>query len=134
MKNVSHELIRMKRGLAETCYVFFKTLANPARLAILEILRDGSRNVTEISEELKQEQSMISHNLRALEKCGFVFSERRQKQRFYSLNKETMEPIFKTFKHHSEKYCPTGGKCLTAKGLREQRKKDASRQLRVTHQ
>jgi len=124
----------MKRGLAETCYVFFKTLANPARLAILEILRDGSRNVTEISEELKQEQSMISHNLRALEKCGFVFSERRQKQRFYSLNKETMEPMFKTFKHHSEKYCPTGGKCLTAKGLREQRKKDASRQLRVTHQ
>jgi DNA-binding transcriptional ArsR family regulator len=124
----------MKRGLAETCYAFFKTLANPARLAILEILRDGPRDVTEISEELKQEQSMISHNLRALEKCGFVFSERRQKQRFYSLNKETMEPIFKTFKHHSEKYCPTGGKCLTAKGLREQRKKDASRQLRVTHQ
>jgi len=134
MKNVSCGLMWMKRGLAETCYVFFKTLANPTRLAILETLRDGPRNVNEIAEELKQEQSMISHNLRALEKCGFVFSERRKKQRFYSLNKETMEPLFKTFKHHSEKYCPTGGKCLTAKGLREQRKKDASRQLHVTHQ
>jgi DNA-binding transcriptional ArsR family regulator len=134
MKNVSCELMWMKRGLAETCYVFFKTLANPTRLAILETLRDAPRNVNEIAEELKQEQSMISHNLRALEKCGFVFSERRKKQRFYSLNKETMEPLFKTFAHHFEKYCPTGGKCLTAKGLREQRKKEASRQLHVTHQ
>ena len=134
MKNITHELIWMKRGLAETCYAFFKNLANPTRLAILETLRDAPRNVNDIAEELKQEQSMISHNIRALEKCGFVFSERRKKQRLYSLNKETMEPLFKTFKHHSEKYCPTGGKCLTAKGLREKRKKDASSQLRVTHE
>lgn len=134
MTNMAHELMWMKRGLAETCYVFFKSLANPTRLAILETLEDAPRNVNDIAEKLKQEQSMISHNLRALEKCGFVFSERKKKQRFYSLNKETMEPLLKTFKHHSEKYCPTGGKCLTAKGLREKRKKDASRQLSVTHE
>jgi len=124
----------MKRGLAETCYVFFKTMANPTRLAILETLRDGSKNVTEIAEKLKQEQSMISHNLKPLEKCGLVFSERKERQRIYSLNKETMEPLFKIFAHHSEKYCPTGGKCLAQDGLRELRKKDASRQLHVTHQ
>lgn len=124
----------MKRGLSETCYVFFRTLANSARLAILETLRGGPRNVTEIANELNQEQSMISHNLEQLEKCGFVFSERRKKQRFYSLNKETMEPVFKTFSHHLDKYCPTGGKCLTGKDLRAYRKREASRQLHVTHQ
>ena len=124
----------MKRGLSETCYVFFRILANSARLAILETLRTGSRNVTEIAQELNQEQSMISHNLKQLEKCGFIFSERRKKQRFYSLNKETMEPVFKTFNHHSEKYCPTAGKCLTGKDLRAHRKREASQKLHITHQ
>ena len=133
MKNISCELTGMKRGLSETCYVFFKVLANPTRLAILEVLRDKPRSVTEIAESLKQEQSMISHNLEPLEKCRFVFSERKEKQRVYSLNKETVEPLFKLFAHHAQKYCPTRGKCLTEKGFRELRKKDASGQLHVTH-
>jgi len=133
MSNVSYELTCMKRGLSETCYVFFKVLANPTRLAILEALRDKPRSVNEIAESLKQEQSMISHNLEPLEKCRFVFSERKEKQRIYSLNKETAEPLFGLFAHHSQKYCPTGGKCLTEKGLKEMRKREASRQLHVTH-
>ena len=133
MNNVSCELTRMKRGLSETCYVFFKVLANPTRLAILEVLRDKPRSVTEIAESVKQEQSMISHNLKALERCRFVISERREKQRFYSLNKETVEPLFKLFAYHSQKYCPTRGKCLTENSLRELRKKAASGQLHVTH-
>jgi DNA-binding transcriptional ArsR family regulator len=133
MNNVSCELTGMKRGLSERCYVFFKVLANPTRLAILEALRDRPKSVTEIAESLKQEQSMISHNLEPLEKCKFVFSERREKQRFYSLNKETVEPLFKLFDHHAQKYCPTRGKCLTEKGLRQLRKKQASGQLHVIH-
>ena len=116
----------MKQNLSETCHQFFSTLANPTRLAILELLRDGPRNVTKISEALNQEQSMISHNLKPLERCRFVFSERRKKERFYSLNKETMEQLFKIFSYHAEKYCPTGGKCLTDRGFRGQEKKGAS--------
>jgi DNA-binding transcriptional ArsR family regulator len=114
--------------------VFFKVLANPTRLAILEVLRDKPRSVTEIARSLKQEQSMISHNLKPLEKCRFVFSERKEKQRIYSLNKETVEPLFRLFDYHAQKYCPTRGKCLTEKGLRERRKKEASSQLHVTHE
>jgi DNA-binding transcriptional ArsR family regulator len=124
----------MKRELSEICYVFFKVLANPARLAILEILREKPRNVTEIAESLKQEQSMISHNLKTLERCRFVFSERKEKQRIYSLNHETVEPLFKLLAYHSQKYCPTGGKCLSETGLRQLRKKQASNQLHVTHE
>ena len=134
MNNVSCELKFMKRGLSETCYVFFKVLANPTRLAILEVLREKPRNVTEISKFLKQEQSMISHNLEPLEKCSFVFSKRKEKQRLYSLNKETAEPMFKLFDYHAQKYCPTRGKCLTEKGLRQLRKNEASGQLHVTHE
>jgi DNA-binding transcriptional ArsR family regulator len=122
----------MKQNLTQTCYQFFSTLANPTRLAILELLRDGPRNVTEISETLNQEQSMISHNLKPLERCKFVFSEKRKKERFYSLNKETMEKLFKIFVYHAEKYCPTRGKCLTDRGVQEQKKQDASSSLYFT--
>ncbi len=116
----------MKQNLSETCYQFFSTLANPTRLAIMELLRDGPKNVTEISKSLNQEQSMISHNLKPLERCRFVFSERRKKEHFYHLNKETMEHLFKIFSYHAEKYCPTEGKCLTAKDLQKLKKEDAS--------
>ena len=124
----------MKHGLSETCYVFFKVLANPTRLAILEALRERPRSVSEIAGRLKQEQSMISHNLEPLEKCRFVFSERKEKRRIYSLNKETVEPLFKLFGYHAQKYCPAQGKCLSEKGLRQFRKKEASGQLHVTHE
>ncbi len=119
----------MKHNMSETCYQFFSTLANPTRLAILELLRDGPMNVTEISENLSQEQSMISHNLKTLERCRFVFSQRKKKEHFYSLNKETIEQLFKIFSYHALKYCPTEGKCLSEKGLQEKRKKDASSSL-----
>ncbi len=121
----------MKQNLSETCHLFFSTLSNPTRLAILELLRNGPRNVSEISEALNQEQSMISHNLKPLERCGFVFSERKKKQRFYSLNKETMEQLFKMFNYHAKKFCPTEGKCLTTRELQEQKKKNASNLLYV---
>lgn len=119
----------MKRGLSETCYMFFSTLSNPTRLGILEFLSDGPKNVTEISEALNQKQSMISHNLKPLERCGFVFSERRKKERLYSLNRETAEKLFKIFAYHAEKYCPTKGKCLTNQDLKKRRKRDASNLL-----
>lgn len=124
----------MKRGLSETCYAFFLTLANPTRLAILEFLREGPKSVNEISDALNQKQSMISHNLQRLDECGFVFSKRISKERFYSLNTETVEPLFKIFAYHAEKYCPTGGKCLTESGLRRRKKRDASNPLYVIHQ
>jgi ArsR family transcriptional regulator, repressor of sdpIR and other operons len=133
MNNISLELNSLKHGLAKTCYRFFSTLANPTRLAILEILNEGPKSVGDIASKLKEEQSMISHNLKALERCGFIFKKREKKQQIYSLNAETMKPLFKLFIHHSEKYCPTGGKCLGERSLKSQRKKEASVELHVTH-
>ncbi|UCH32155.1 MAG: winged helix-turn-helix transcriptional regulator [Candidatus Bathyarchaeota archaeon] len=124
----------MKQSLSETCYKFFSTLANPTRLAIVELLRDSPRNVTEISQILNQEQSMISHNLQRLDECRFIFSEQRKKKRFYSLNKETMEPLLKLFTYHSEKYCPTGGKCLNKNNLQKRKLREASDPLYLAHQ
>jgi len=105
----------MKRGLSQTCSIFFSTLSNPTRLAIVELLRRGPRNVTEISKALRQDQTMISHNLQPLVRCGFVFVERRWKERVYSLNSETMNALFKLIASHAEKYCPKKMRCLEGK-------------------
>ncbi len=93
------------------CSRFFSTLSNPTRLAIVELLLEKPRNVTEISKALGQDQTMISHNLRALSRCRFVFSERKWRERIYSLNKESMEPLVNVMRNHAEGYCPKRGRC-----------------------
>jgi DNA-binding transcriptional ArsR family regulator len=105
----------LKRGLSDICYGFFSTLANPTRLAILEKLRGEQMNVTDLADALGQEQSMISHNLRTLERCNLVHSERRGKEKIYAINKETIEGIFKVVENHAEKHCPSNGTCSASK-------------------
>ena len=101
----------MKQGLNEICYGFFATLANPTRLAILERLQDGAMNVSGLAELLDQEQSMISHNLKLLERCGFIESERRGKEKYVHLKKEIIEPLFELVEHHAAKHCGAVDKC-----------------------
>jgi DNA-binding transcriptional ArsR family regulator len=101
----------MKKGLSETCYRFFVNLANPTRLAVLEQLEKQPMSVNELAEVLGQEQSMVSHNLKPLLECNFIYSRRDGKRRIYSVNEETIHALFRAVKNHAEKYCPTGGKC-----------------------
>jgi ArsR family transcriptional regulator, nickel/cobalt-responsive transcriptional repressor len=101
----------LKRGLTDICYGFFSTLANPTRLAILETLREKPLNVTDLAEALGQEQSMVSHNLRTLERCNLISSERRGKEKVYAVNEETVGGIFRVVENHAEKHCPFHGAC-----------------------
>lgn len=101
----------MKHDTSDYCHLFFSTFSNPTRLGIVEQLREGPKNATQLSEALNQEQSMISHNLKPLIRCRFVLVEKNWRERIYSLSKETMEPLFKIIDNHTEKYCPKKGKC-----------------------
>lgn len=67
---------------------FFRGLADPSRLALLEALRDGERTVTELVAETGLSQSNVSGHLACLRDCGLV--ERRQQWRhaFYRLTDE----------------------------------------------
>lgn len=104
----------MKRGINNICYGFFSTLANPTRLAILEILKNGPMNVSSLADELDQEQSMISHNLKLLERCRFIVSERRGKEKYVSLNNGLIDPLFSLVEAHSVAYCGGGADCKLA--------------------
>jgi len=101
----------MKKGLSETCYRFFVNLANPTRLALLEQLMKQPMSVNELAKSLGQEQSMVSHNLKPLLECNFVYIRRDGKKRIYFANKETVVALFKVVENHAQKFCPTSGKC-----------------------
>lgn len=85
--------------------IFFGTLGNKTRLEIINALRKGPLNVTELTEKLPYEQSTISHNLKRLECCEFIHVERKGLYRYYSLNKETIEPLLAIIDTHVNKFC-----------------------------
>ena len=108
----------MKKGLTTICYRFFTNLANPTRLAAIEQLMEKPMSVNELAIALKQEQSMISHNLKPLLQCNLITIKKEGKKHIYTVNQETMRPIFGAIKNHAQKFCPTGGKCLIGENQR----------------
>ena len=60
----------------ETQSTLFKILAHPARLSILEVLRDGEQCVCHIEAMLKLRQAYISQHLMVLRETGLVADRR----------------------------------------------------------
>jgi ArsR family transcriptional regulator len=85
--------------------LFFGTLANEQRLKIINLLRKEPKNVTQICQELNFNQTTVSHNLKKLRNCGFVFNKKNGKERIYSLNKETIKPLMELIDKHTNKFC-----------------------------
>ncbi|MFQ5759210.1 MAG: ArsR/SmtB family transcription factor, partial [Candidatus Bathyarchaeia archaeon] len=83
--------------------------------AIINLLRKGPKSVTEISEELGFEQSRVSHNLTCLAFCGFVMSNRNGKNKVYSLNTDTIQPLLSLVDSHIEKYARNLRECKVLK-------------------
>jgi ArsR family transcriptional regulator, zinc-responsive transcriptional repressor len=94
-----------KEEVYNTYKIFFGTLVSEPRLKIINLLRTGVRNVSEIMKELDMDQSSVSHNLSRLKICGFVKSKINGKYRFYSLNKKTIYPLMKIIDRHMSEYC-----------------------------
>ncbi len=85
--------------------LFFEVIANNTRLKIIDALLDSEKCVSEICKEVGEEQSKISHNLKKLERCHFVYARRDGKKRIYSLNKKTIEPLIRLVEKHVSGYC-----------------------------
>jgi len=85
--------------------IFFGTLVSESRLKIINLLRSGKKNVSEIIEELKMNQTQVSHDLSRLKKCGFVKVDIDGKFRYYRLNDETIKPLMSLIDKHMSQYC-----------------------------
>jgi len=65
---------------------FFKTLAHPARIRVLELLRDGERSVSELIPDVGLEASHLSQQLGVLRRANLVSGRKEGSTVFYSVN------------------------------------------------
>lgn len=86
---------------SSTYHVFFSKLANPLRIKIITSLDKKPKSVNELVEELKVEQSKLSHALLELKECNIVNVKQDGKKRVYSLSK-TIIPILRLIECHSK--------------------------------
>lgn len=71
----------------------FSALAEPNRLRIVELLRDGPLTVGEVAERLQLRQPQASKHLRVLLEAGLVEVQAVANRRNYSLRWETFQEL-----------------------------------------
>ncbi|HCM88590.1 MULTISPECIES: winged helix-turn-helix domain-containing protein [Vagococcus] len=84
-------------------FEFYKTLFDPARIDIIKYLAvNGKSNITEISEKLPQDRSVISRHLDLMYRYQLVSKEKQGRNTFYLLNEEVILNQFKETTHQLE--------------------------------
>jgi ArsR family transcriptional regulator, nickel/cobalt-responsive transcriptional repressor len=72
----------------EACAKRLKALADPERLRLVDALRSGEKNVSDLAAELGTEIVNVSHHLGVLKQARLVQVERRGRFMIYSLAPE----------------------------------------------
>jgi DNA-binding transcriptional ArsR family regulator len=76
----------VKRPISEVKAEFFKTLSHPARIRVLELLRDGKLSVGELIPKVGLEPSHLSQQLSALRRANIVDSRKKGSTVYYSIS------------------------------------------------
>lgn len=74
---------------------FFKALAHPLRIRILELLADGEKSVNEIQQILSSEGSTVSQQLSVLRAKNIVVGRKEGKKVLYSLRDPAIFELLK---------------------------------------
>jgi len=83
----SRNVVRSETGPAAA----FSALGDPARLAILDALRGGTRCVCELAPRLGLAQNLLSYHLRILREAGLVSGSRRGRRIEYTIETDGIE-------------------------------------------
>ena len=94
-----------EKEVYEAYKIFFGTLVSEPRLRIINLLRKGRKNVSEIISKFGADQTSVSHDLARLRECGFVSVEIEGKFRYYKLNEETINPLMILIDKHMSGNC-----------------------------
>jgi DNA-binding transcriptional ArsR family regulator len=73
--------------------ILLQTLADPARLRIVEAMKGGEFAVNDIVERMNIHQSGVSRHLRILTEAGIVRMRPDGQRRLYSLRQEAFEQL-----------------------------------------
>lgn len=80
----------MPQQLANFKAEFFKALAHPIRIRILDCLRDGEKGVNELSEILRIEPTNVSQQLAILRVRNIVIGRKEGSNVYYSVSDSTV--------------------------------------------
>jgi ArsR family transcriptional regulator len=75
---------------------FFKTLGHPARIRILEVLRDGEASVSELIPQVGLEPSHLSQQLGVLRRAGVVSGRKEGSSVRYSVTDPRIFDLLET--------------------------------------
>ena len=81
---------RMRQQLSEFKADFFKALAHPLRISILDALRDGELTVNEISQRFEVEQANASQQLAVLRNRNIVITRKEGANVYYSVSDKSI--------------------------------------------
>lgn len=80
----------MRQQLSDFKAEFFKALAHPLRISILDGLRDGELTVNEISQRFNVEQANASQQLAVLRNRNIVIARKEGSNVYYSVSDKTI--------------------------------------------
>jgi DNA-binding transcriptional ArsR family regulator len=78
----------------------FQGLANPTRIAIVELLRDGESSAGQLIEKLGIEQANASQHLAVLRAKKIVVSRRVGNQVYYSIRDHALIEVLEILRHY----------------------------------
>ena len=94
----------MRQQLSEFKADFFKALAHPLRISILDALRDGELTVNEISQRFEVEQANASQQLAVLRNRNIVITRKEGANVYYSVSDKSIFKLLDAakdiFNHH----------------------------------
>ena len=76
---------RMTTPIYQVKAEFFKTLGHPARIRVLEVLRDGERPVSELIPEVGIEASHLSQQLGVMRRANLIQARKDGSNVYYSV-------------------------------------------------
>lgn len=90
----------MMRRLTPTCTVrkvrtddVFAVLASPTRRALLDLLRQEPRSVSDLASEFDMQRPSVSEHLKVLREAGLVDVEPRGRQRIYHVRPHPLREV-----------------------------------------
>jgi DNA-binding transcriptional ArsR family regulator len=91
--NFEYNVVAMNKTLWRFKSEIFQGLANPTRIAIVELLRDGELSAGQLIDKLEIEQANASQHLAVLRAKQIVVSRRVGNQVYYSIRDRALIEI-----------------------------------------
>jgi DNA-binding transcriptional ArsR family regulator len=81
--------MEIKKGIDDP----FRAISDPTRRAVLDLLAEGERNVSDLVSRFQMSQPAMSQHLRVLRRAGLVADRRVGRERIYRIRPGPLRPV-----------------------------------------